>query len=307
MLTQAIENSIMFRTVIVVFVYCYLISMHIGSTAVVPTCSTKDTCNDIWKAPNVSDCINGICQCTGGAVFVSKNNTCECEDGYIIGSTKCLPVTRALYEACDEDSQCSKLGDLAVCDNYQCYCRHGATPVNGKCQSKKYIGENCSSSEECQHIKNSVCRDNICACGGGQVPNSDAKSCLPLLKNFWSACVNDVQCHYSFGEGSRCLTKCVCRNEYHIVNDSLCIKTKGLGQVCSSDYDCYLEPDIHGETIRCQSGICTCKSGYHSSSDNYECLQDTGGSVSLAPMSYLLQILIVCLTYKACQFFLNNC
>ena len=47
-----------------------------------------------------------------------------------------------------------------------------------------------------------------------------------VLKNFWSACVEDIQCQNSFGEGSRCLTRCICRNEYHRANNA-CMKNKG--------------------------------------------------------------------------------
>ncbi|KAJ9600235.1 hypothetical protein L9F63_009460, partial [Diploptera punctata] len=163
--------------VIAVSIFYYVISKQM-STAVAPSCDSKDLCDKLLKPPNISDCINGICQCIGESIYVESNNTCECLDGYVVGSKKCLPLSSALGSACDEDVQCSRMGELAICDNYECYCRSGSTSVSGKCQDKKLIGQKCNTSDDCKHIKKSVCEDNICVCDEGHVPNSDARLCL---------------------------------------------------------------------------------------------------------------------------------
>jgi hypothetical protein len=56
-----------------------------------PYCNTKERCDELWEAPNISKCINNTCVCTGGSEFVESSKTCECKPGHVIGHAECLP------------------------------------------------------------------------------------------------------------------------------------------------------------------------------------------------------------------------
>lgn len=50
---------------------------------------------------------------------------------------------------------------------------------------------------------------------------------VTVLKGLHDPCVQDIQCSESFGPGRRCHTRCVCRDDFHEVNNE-CVENKGI-------------------------------------------------------------------------------
>lgn len=63
-----------------------------------PYCKTKQRCDEMWEAPNISDCIDELCTCTRGSEYVESLQTCQCRDGNVVGDRGCLPGIENIFE-----------------------------------------------------------------------------------------------------------------------------------------------------------------------------------------------------------------
>ncbi|XP_021932937.1 prion-like-(Q/N-rich) domain-bearing protein 25 isoform X2 [Zootermopsis nevadensis] len=212
------------RSRVILFCLCAVVTSEVQPPAKIsvetPHCRTKQGCDELWEVPNLSNCIDNVCVCTGGSRFVESNKTCECQLGQVAGRTECLPVP----------------------------------------------SEYCDSDGECEHIGKAFCRQNLCSCDEGHVASPDKQACLPILKGLHDPCVQDIQCSESFGPGRRCHTRCVCRDDFHEVNNE-CVENKGLGEQCSSHSDCHVESGIDGSELTCVEGKCDFEKGQRKESN----------------------------------------
>ncbi|XP_021932936.1 prion-like-(Q/N-rich) domain-bearing protein 25 isoform X1 [Zootermopsis nevadensis] len=258
------------RSRVILFCLCAVVTSEVQPPAKIsvetPHCRTKQGCDELWEVPNLSNCIDNVCVCTGGSRFVESNKTCECQLGQVAGRTECLPAATERGASCREDVQCKLLGELVVCDEGECRCARDAVIVDGACFQKKFPSEYCDSDGECEHIGKAFCRQNLCSCDEGHVASPDKQACLPILKGLHDPCVQDIQCSESFGPGRRCHTRCVCRDDFHEVNNE-CVENKGLGEQCSSHSDCHVESGIDGSELTCVEGKCDFEKGQRKESN----------------------------------------
>ena len=63
-----------------------------------PYCKTKQRCDEMWEAPNISDCINEMCMRTRGSEYVESLLTCKCTDGHVVSNTGYLPGIETIFE-----------------------------------------------------------------------------------------------------------------------------------------------------------------------------------------------------------------
>lgn len=160
-----------------VIVFCIQTSSA-GYSVNMPYCKTKQRCDEMWEAPNISDCIKEMCMCTRGSVYVESLLTCKCRDGHVVGNTGCLPAASQLGSSCEESIQCTRLGEPVACEAGKCSCLKDALIINGTCHVKKYPNQICTFEEECDHISKLVCLGNSCVCEGGYFLSTDKLSCL---------------------------------------------------------------------------------------------------------------------------------
>ncbi|XP_069686173.1 prion-like-(Q/N-rich) domain-bearing protein 25 [Periplaneta americana] len=245
-------------------------------------CNISIQCNKIKLGDQVA-CEDKKCQCTESAIDVQgkclskkgmgeicnyskecslvenmmcKDNNCTCKDNFLgsVDKKKCLPMVMELSGNCTVSNQCNKtnLGDQVKCQDNKCQCTESAIDVQGKCLSKKGMGEECSHSKECSLIGNMTCKGKICTCQDDFLSSADRKKCLRRPKYIGESCEEHLQCHESFGRSSYCLNVCTCRNDFHAVNGTICVLNRGVYESCTSDIDCYdMKP------LRCNNGKCT--------------------------------------------------
>lgn len=239
-----------------IFVGIFFLLWTVSSATSVgaPYCGTKQRCDELWEVPNISNCVDNVCKCTGGSEFNESLQTCTCRHGHVVGSTKCLPAATERGSPCRETVQCTSLGEYAICDERECHCSRDAVAVNGTCRKKKYPSEDCQSDEECAHVSNMLCRRNKCVCDEGNFLGPDNWSCLPRLNSMWDHCEHDIQCSESFGEGSHCRTRCICKDGFQELNSMQCVRNRGMVEVCSTSSNCY-------EDMTCIGGKCVNKTG----------------------------------------------
>ncbi|XP_069686447.1 prion-like-(Q/N-rich) domain-bearing protein 25 [Periplaneta americana] len=222
-----------------------------------PSCKTKQDCDDLWAAPYISKCEDGLCNCTGGSKFIEEKQTCKCPQGFGVGSTGCVPELKKLRSSCKTQDECVRdLGELATCVSEECICVSGAVPVNGVCKKKKYLFSSCEYDEECSHMKNAVCKQKNCTCEENHLATPDHKACIPMLTNMWSSCQYDIQCTESFGEGSYCRSRCLCKSGYHEIKNSRCVQDRTAGERCSEDSECYVDTDVNIIKMSCINDRC---------------------------------------------------
>lgn len=232
----------------------YVILLYIQKSSAtlsvaMPYCNTKQRCDEMWEAPNISDCINESCVCTGDSEYVESLQTCQCREGHVVGNTGCLPVASQLGSSCEESIQCTTLGEPVTCDEDKCSCLRDALIIGGTCHKKKYPNQNCTFEEECAHINKLVCLGDKCVCEEGHLLSPDEQSCLSRLNSLSHRCQDDIQCSESFGEGSYCRGTCVCKDGFHEVNNKKCVLYRKENEDCSSTADCFSD-------LKCVKGKC---------------------------------------------------
>jgi len=224
------------------------------SSVAMPYCKTKQRCDEMWEAPNISDCINELCMCTRGSEYVERLQTCQCKDGHVVGNKGCLPVISELGSSCEESIQCTTLGELVTCDVGKCSCLRDALIISGTCYKKKYPNQNCTFEEECDHISKLVCLGDRCVCAEGHFLSPDERSCLSRLSRLTDRCQDDIQCTESFGKGSHCRGTCACKDGFREVNNQKCVLYRKENEECSYTADCFSD-------LKCDKGKCFRETG----------------------------------------------
>ncbi|XP_057318194.1 protein eyes shut homolog [Microplitis mediator] len=217
--------------------------------------------NETVCAPLLNqDCQNNEICATDNAICVE--NKCACKANVTSQSNnQCLPKRLGL--SCKDDIDCRKIKNARCSINKKCVCKNNHAKLNKKACAP-LLEEFCSTSEKCA-MENSECIDNMCKCQIHFVPINNNQCVLEFTEKF---CHSTVDCQGITNAECSDDKKCVCKQNYTAMNETLC--TPLLNGHCSNDSDC-LTPDSF-----CDSSKCHCKPFYVPKSNN-QCILLTLG------------------------------
>nr|CAD7257728.1 unnamed protein product [Timema shepardi] len=107
-------------------------------------------------------------------------------------------VVPLLGDECLEDSDC-QLGasSLLACVNSRCDCTLQAYVKDGECRPNKYLNEDCSVLEDCQHIENAKCQQSVCSCiEGYNASSNNVCQLVPTTQSTQQRQLPPMQCMY---------------------------------------------------------------------------------------------------------------
>ncbi|CAG5092967.1 Protein of unknown function, partial [Cotesia congregata] len=178
----------------------------------------------------------------------SINNVCSCKNNYVqFNKTTCgIPI----WGPCSKNEDCTVINSR--CKDNVCQCKPGDVsklPNNTVCTLR--LDKFCITDIHCED--NSVCVDNLCQYKFFSERQWNNKR----AKNLGQNCTIDQEClHNSHAECS--IDKiCVCGENYHEFNETLCLPL--LGGFCSNDEDCYFVDNSY-----CRDRECRCRLHYES-------------------------------------------
>ncbi|XP_033219820.1 tenascin-like isoform X2 [Belonocnema kinseyi] len=134
---------------------------------------------------------------------------------------------------------------------------------------RRRISTPCQYDSNC--VENAYCRVEFCYCKDNYVldRNRTHIRCLRIARGMGDPCEKDVQCQLKFGADAECLeNRCDCSSLSRFVEER-CYKTAGLGDLCQSNRNCYVE----GSRSFCVTGRCVCPLLQHASSDRTRCVK----------------------------------
>ncbi|XP_057318001.1 tenascin-like [Microplitis mediator] len=186
-----------------------------------------------------------------------KDNVCKRMGWGAFNDVYMCVKSSKLNENCQYNLDCLQV-DYAVCVDEKCKCLPNYIAV-GTTACLPLLDQFCESDGHCM-ADNSVCIDHKCQCEPSFIPDFNYQ-CVPtpLGKN----CATDFNCDPL--DFSECSTdyKCVCKKNYVVSNNSICVAL--LGEFCRKDDDCGIHHSI------CIDSKCQCKKNYVSKSNN-ECV-----------------------------------
>ncbi|XP_012287721.1 multiple epidermal growth factor-like domains protein 6 [Orussus abietinus] len=213
------------------------------------TCTRNDDCN---LANGFCDSILKVCTCRTG--FVKSGD-----------SRRCLKGVKSLGSSCQDDEQCKVIIDNSRCADGQCKCLEKYHFLEDTCWKTIEFGEECMLSQECAHVAEAECNmhDRKCTCPLGSVISQDGRRCLPSVWKIESECAESVQCLHLLG--AECIDKiCRCRSGQHFdVSTDRCVVTKGLGENCEGNHECYQDDSSDPKSLSCIAGTCICSEGFY--------------------------------------------
>ncbi|XP_030370219.1 uncharacterized protein LOC115620881 [Scaptodrosophila lebanonensis] len=132
---------------------------------------------------------NTICQeqSTSNSAKESEDQerSCQCRKGYVHFKDECLKEAEELEEDCVEDEQCKPL--LASCSaERKCSCTDEQHAKNGRCETKRNLGEACTKATECFVEKDPEtveCRNSVCQCKFGYQAETEKRQCIRVMPN----------------------------------------------------------------------------------------------------------------------------
>ncbi|EEB16821.1 conserved hypothetical protein [Pediculus humanus corporis] len=140
-------------------------------------CGNNSDCNKVLQ----SDCVDYKCQCLKG--FVPSQNL-----------RFCLPIVNNLGDPCEESVQCEKMNG-SVCVNDKCVEKMTKFLLNDNVGSTSLLlGSTCDLNDDCKHIKNAICNENICECLENYVTSVSSNKCLIKGLKEGDYCEVDQQC-----------------------------------------------------------------------------------------------------------------
>ncbi|XP_018323395.1 multiple epidermal growth factor-like domains protein 10 [Agrilus planipennis] len=140
--------------------------------------------------------------------------------------------------------------------------------------------QSCYTDRDCK--ENSFCfgnDDNIpgrCKCEEHFIINRNRTfyECLETVQSEGSVCTRNLQCQYTLGTLSECISDiCVCPEGTHLAPDNKCYKSTKLEEICLTHYNCLLSDGTYGF---CVAGRCVCNYGQHPSTDKTRCVESVG-------------------------------
>uniref|UniRef100_A0A1I8M9G4 EGF-like domain-containing protein n=1 Tax=Musca domestica TaxID=7370 RepID=A0A1I8M9G4_MUSDO len=142
-------------------------------------------CLDDDECVNIA---NAKCEATTSSTGAEEQRkSCQCRKGFVHFKDECLKEAEEIEEECEETDQCKPL--LATCVNRKCSCSEEQHFQNGRCESKKALGEACTRASECfaeKEPENVECRNSVCQCKIGYQTDVEQKICYrvaPSKKN----------------------------------------------------------------------------------------------------------------------------
>lgn len=198
----------------------------------------------------------------------TSRSQCECIKGYVSSTDQqqCLQVAKSLNFSCTEDKQCLMFQANTTCLRQQCVCIDGYHAVNNVCWKTVVFGDLCSKSEECYHIRGAFCTDKkTCGCNEKAAIDKSGKNCIPYADTINEHCTENGMC--SAIPSSICLeNKCQCPKNKHFVKElGQCIVSRGIGEPCQHDYDCYQDENytnLERNGFVCIGSLCDCAIDY---------------------------------------------
>ncbi|XP_062586870.1 uncharacterized protein LOC134248492 isoform X2 [Saccostrea cucullata] len=125
------------------------------------------------------------------------------------------------------------------------------------------IGKNlCTSGKSCEDLSKSCSQSSteqigVCVCRDGYLRYGN--KCFKGNLQLNEMCQRNVQCTGTVGLICH-NQKCVCRQGYFQINDSVCLSSDISDSLCTSDEEC--RDESKSCLVRGQVGICACKSGF---------------------------------------------
>ncbi|EDW81729.1 uncharacterized protein Dwil_GK10857 [Drosophila willistoni] len=132
------------------------------------------------------DCVadNAVCN-TKESEDLEATRSCQCRKGYVHFKDECLKEAEELDDECVEDEQCKPL--LATCNkDGKCACTDEQHEKNGRCETKRELGESCDKAVECfveKDPENVECRNSVCQCKIGYQANTGQNQCIRVMPN----------------------------------------------------------------------------------------------------------------------------
>jgi hypothetical protein len=145
-----------------------------------------------------------------------------------------------------------------------CECMIGFSPTPDQSACVAVVGTPCHDDRDCSTLANSFCdsKQGKCMCKPGSISSVDLFKCLRIAP-YNSECSEDAQCRLSLGDGGQCKESsvCGCMPRYH-VDRNVCFFSKGFGEHCNNNSDCYISENLRN-TFGCnRNHICDCRDGY---------------------------------------------
>lgn len=163
----------------------------------------------------------------------------------------------------------------------KCVCKNGFTiQLSDFCLQRKFIGDKCFASAQCNHIPNAGCfsfREEFdynpsaflgpfkkkwtqgkCRCKIGHRFEKDTNSCAKKTIGSWCSNVWDCRHDQLFSTNTICEEN-VCKCSAHYLYNKTtqkCDYQETYGRVCQSQQDCF-QPNV------CLNGTCVCDEFYH--------------------------------------------
>ncbi|KAL0131177.1 hypothetical protein PUN28_002617 [Cardiocondyla obscurior] len=208
------------------------------------------------------------CNFTGG-ICNTTNWQCNCMKNYVPSSNNHHCVEKINFEdPCIDHNQCAILVTNSTCSNNRCICESGYHHTDNSCWKMAKYNEPCTKSQECSHIENSICTENmICGCAAETVLSTNGAKCLAVAKKIQDECTESIQCTTTF-EFSACVDKmCQCEENFHYEYElTRCFPNREVGDECANNYECYQIEDYKSDppikSVMCNSNKCTCANNY---------------------------------------------
>ncbi|XP_066595568.1 prion-like-(Q/N-rich) domain-bearing protein 25 isoform X2 [Prorops nasuta] len=269
---------------LLVFALVHLIAADNLVTLIGRVCSHKIDCNTE----------NAHCNLT--------TKQCFCDKGYVPADNrqKCLKIIDALTSECTDERQCLAFLANTTCADRVCKCIDGYHLVNNKCWKSLGFGQPCSHHEECEIVDGGECvksdnNNRLCGCKADTIINMNSKHCLSKAKNYLDDCMEDRQC-YEMYDNTTCIDKqCRCNDDslHFEVDLGRCILSRGLEEICTTDYDCYQKEDTNGQRgLQCRGNVCWCSENYNLNGDICILAVESSGS-NKRPLMILLTFITI--------------
>nr|CAH7758838.1 unnamed protein product [Callosobruchus chinensis] len=199
------------------------------------------------------------CQKSLTEIGVCEKGICQCmERAHLYTDGRCY-VSILLGGFCQVDGSCYlKNGSFGHCVDGRCACvKDTEVPTEDRtsCVDGRYLGETCTTDDQCGLVDNAVCRV-VCKCAVGYALSRDEKRCLKAATMFDDICEESEQCS-AFLTGSICKSgNCTCAEGHHGYG-SKCVRSVKIGDECVDQPECIPDPK-YNNVADCVKNVCTC-------------------------------------------------
>ena len=137
------------------------------------------------------------------------------------------------------------------------------------CTFSGKVGDSCKLLTDCTHAINaSYCKNSLCACYHGLIPDNDHSSCVPM-KIGDEGCSSNSECLMSVNHSQCTDSHCLCQLGYHPANAMTSCLLRHIGDGCHTHNDC-----MHAvPNSKCNSGQCVCNNDFISLRSGTDCVQ----------------------------------